>query len=192
MANRTDSYNRANSAVTPNSPSDAAGDYTVAAGTWGISSNQGYCPTSATPAAIVLESSTSSVEVQVTIATKDGNAGLCARYSDVNNHWMFYTDAGGDRTRLYKLVAGSFVQMIDNAGAPTSGDVLKLTFNGDVWTAYINAVQVGTGSDSFNNTATKHGLWAYADVSLARWDTFSITDLGGAANRRRRVLTGGL
>ncbi len=178
FTDRTDNFNRTNSASTLNPPSDAGSNYTVGGGTWGIGSNQGYNPASATPAAAVLDSGTSDTSIQLTVVVTDDvsdKVGLCARYSDISNHWAFYQDKAANKTRLYKIVATSFVQVIDNAAAPVNGDVLKLTFSGNTWTAYINGAQVGTGTDSFNSTATKHGLWAYTGSPSLRLDNFSIT-----------------
>lgn len=180
MANRTDNFNRADSVVTLDPPSDGGGNYLVAAGTWGITANRAYIVTAANPIAAVLNSTTVDVLVEVTIATLGANdiGGLCARYIDINNHWMFYLDGLNNKTRLYKFVAGSFVPVIDTVGAPASGDVLALGFLGDAWTAYRNGSPVGSGTDSFANTGTRHGLWGYATSTDTRWDTLSVTDAG--------------
>lgn len=177
MSNRVDNFNRADSVLTLNSPSDAAGDYTLV-GTWGITSNTAYSVVSSNPCAAILDSATFDITIEVTLTGLGGAdiAGLCARYTDINNHWAYYMDTLNNKTRLYKISSGSFVSVIDNVHAPAAGDVLKLGFSSNTWTAYYNGSQVGTGSDAFNNTATKHGLWGYANGTNDRWDSLSITD----------------
>jgi hypothetical protein len=58
---------------------------------------------------------------------------------------------------------------------PKTGDVLKVKFEGNVHTVYLNGVQAAQITDSHNQTATKCGFLIY--TTSARVDDFSIESL---------------
>jgi hypothetical protein len=185
MTNRTDDFNRADSSSALGTPSDAGSAWVALAGTWGIVSNAAYkVANAATYEAATLESSVSDVDVEVTL-TQIGAAaagGLVARATDNSNYIMTQHDAGGGNIYLFKRVAGSFTQLGSTySGGIIPGDVLKLTCNGSSLTVYKNGVSIITATDSAGSTNTKHGLFSHTagTTDSPRFDTFSITGLGG-------------
>lgn len=177
MANRSDDFNRADSSSSLGTPSDGGSAWSALSGTWGISSNQGYCPTlSSGSAYAVLECGSPGAEVQVTVATRSG-IGLVVRCSDINNLYVLVVATSG--YNFYRRQAGSFTE-IGNSGTSADGDVVKIRCEGDTLTVYRNGSAIITPSaQSFNNTATKHGL--YCQNTAARVDDWSSTDLAATA-----------
>jgi len=174
MSNRSDDFNRADGAI--GSPSDGGAAWSVLAGTWNVASNEAQCTTGTSAAhSVVLEASSAVVDVQVT-RRASLDVGLVCRASDASNYILL---AYGDTTaqyRLFRVQAGAFTLLASVSVTTASGDVVKLTVtSGDAYTAYKNGVSQLTGSSSFNNTATKHGMWTWNDTA-ARFDIFSITD----------------
>lgn len=179
MTNRTDDFNRADSAVSLGTPSDGGSAWVAYAGTWGINTNRGYLATVTSQSVAALESSVSDIDVQVTAAVNGADYGIVGRLSDNNNYLM---GIAGTATnwRLYKRVAGAFTQIGSTGGfSPANGDVLKLTFNGSSLNFLVNGVSQVSTTDSFNLTATKHGIRASSDI-VVRFDDFSIVGLGAA------------
>lgn len=201
MASRADNFNRSDSSTALGTPSDAGSDWVAHQGTFGISSNKGYLVGNAGAPGntATLESSASDAEVAATLTIGDtGNTAvsLCARLSDANNYLAVRFDfLAANEPVLVKCEAGTETTIISDMGAFASGDVMAIRCVGNTITVYKNAGQIGTVTESFNNTATKHGLYHdnfTAGSAADRWDDFSITDLGGGGggNRRRRTLLG--
>lgn len=183
MTNRTDTFDRANSIISINSPSDGLGDYS-GVGTWGIGSNTAREVSSASVDYAILESSITNVEVQATMSALPANdsAGLSARVVDVDNLIMARIHVS-NAFQIYKRVGSTFTQVGSTYSyTPAAGDVIKLVVNGTSVSGYVNGVlRVGpsTVNDAVLQTSTKHGLFAMAETT-ARWDDLSITEIGGA------------
>lgn len=175
--NRSDNFNRADSTTTLGTPSDGGSDWSALSGTWGISSNQGYAPGSTSQVA-VLESNSSGAEVQYTMATTSGNYGVVARATDGSNYLVFDFVAATGAIFIRKTVAGTPTTLAtDTISAFSNGDTVKFVVSGPTLTGYRNGIQVLTVSDSFNQTATLHGVWASDFSHNGRFDTFSITEV---------------
>lgn len=178
MTNRTDDFNRANSAVSLGTPSDA-GSAWVPLGLLvaGIDTNTAYSVTSISQAIAYLESSVADVTIQSTTPTKGTDCGLCARVTD-NNNYIVAIQAPTSWL-MYKRVGGAFTQLGSTAsGTPANGDVLKVTLNSNALEFFVNGTSKITATESFNNTATKHGLRWSSDTT-ARFDDFSIIGASG-------------
>jgi hypothetical protein len=84
-------------------------------------------------------------------------AGIVFRRSDANNYWI------ASQTGLYKVVAGA-ARANPATGAFTwtkfnKGERMRVTVDAsNVISVYRNNTLLGTATDSFNNTATQHGL----------------------------------
>lgn len=183
MANRSDNFTRADSGVSIDSPSDAAGNYTTTA-TWGIASNTGYNADGAGSCCATLDASSADVEVQVTLTTIGGSgtggAGIGFRYVDANNFWRARARVSASTLSLQRMIAGSNTTIgTDYSYTPANGDVIKVVADGNDITVYLNGVSRITASDSTHNTATKHGLFVNSDTA-SRFDDLTITDLGGS------------
>ena len=104
-------------------------------------------------------------------------AAIVARATDDNNYLMIYST--GSVLVLYKRVAGAFTELTRYTGTISSGDVLKFVVDSNnLLTGYINNVSRVSATDSFNSTATKHGLQFSSDA-ISRFTAFTIV---GAAN----------
>jgi hypothetical protein len=184
VANRTDNFNRADSSAALGTPSDGGSawvsQFSGGGVGWGISGNKGYDQYDAGGTGIAtLDSSSADTTVQATLSAVGNEIGLVARFSDTSNY-LFIRARSSDGYTLFKRVAGSATSLGNYAGTPANGDVLALVMSGSSLTVQVNGVSRITATDSFNNTATLHGLWAFnAYTTSARWDDFSITDPGG-------------
>jgi hypothetical protein len=198
MAARSDDFNRADNATSIGSPSDGGSawvDLDAAFGHFmGISSNQGYNPAGGT-GRCYLESSEADAEVEVTITTRantgDGSVnGVMARITDRENFLEWVANFGNSHT-LRKRVANADTTLDTASAAYADGDVFKIVVNGTSIECFLDGVSIMTATDSFNQTATKHGVTMQG--STGRFDDFSITPIAPPAtgNRRRRFFTCG-
>lgn len=80
------------------------------------------------------------------------DSGIVFRMTNISNYWR----AG--MTGLYKVVGG-VAALAGNYSTPCQpGDRVAVQLNGNVITAYRNGVQVLSVTDSYNSTATLHGV----------------------------------
>lgn len=186
MANRADTFNRSDSSTALGTPSDGGSAWVVVAGTWGVISNTGYCPTDSGSQNIAyLECSEADGTVAVDVTTL-GFAGITFRYSDSSNYWLL-VESGGDLL-LYKNVAGSFTQVGGTAfGVGTARYSVDLSGSSITVRANGGSALI-TGTDSHNSTATKHGLRTYSSTA-ARFDNFDFTGTGGGGSSTGAGLT---
>lgn len=199
MTNRTDNFNRADTANNIGTPSDGGSAWVQYSGTWGIASDQGYqSAVSTTNVECALESSVANVTVQVTIAAFEGVAdanGLCARLADDSNYLLMFLQTVTNTIALYKKVAGSFTLLASASVTPAAGDVAKMTCDSsNLITGYRNGAALISATDSAGSTNTKHGLWysAATGTGADRFDDFSITALGGVAAQELSLMTTGV
>lgn len=193
MANRLDTFDRADSGPPLGTPSGGGAAWEATKGSFVILSNRAANATAGTHDVTVLEASAADAEVQVTLAAFADQMGLAFRLTDLNNFFFVrtYSGAGYD---LFRFEAGGSSHLGAYATTPASGDVLKAVCSGSSLSVYVNGtLRIGPVTDAFNGAATKHGLWAYSAGGANRFDDFSITDLGGGGGgaapprgRRRR------
>jgi hypothetical protein len=178
----SDDFNRADSTTTLGVTSVGALTWNALAGTWGISSNKGYCVTG-TEATAVVDTSFSDGAFEVTVTNDSGELGggacLAFRFADNGNGWLLYGGSfgspGAGFWRLAKKVAGGFTFYAPSVNVtPVSGDVLHIDVLGSSITAKVNGSTVATMTDSAFSTATQHGLRANPTIGVnPRFDTFS-------------------
>lgn len=77
---------------------------------------------------------------------------LVFRYSDDNDYWKATTQA------LIKKVSGTFTTVATYSANAQAGDRLTVQLSGSSITVQVNGVTVATATDSFNSTATEHGI----------------------------------
>ena len=189
MASLSDSFNRANSSGSLGTPSDGGPGYTVfGSGTFSVDNNEAKYD-NASDASAVRDAASANVELTAKYLGAGANWGIVARLSDNNNKLLLYRQ-NATTVRFQRVVAGSFLGTVDRSISLASGDTLSLRMNGDTMTVRHNGVAVGADfTESHNNTATKHGLWAFG--SGGRWDDLSIADLAPVLTPdRAKVLTG--
>lgn len=193
MGNRSDTFDRADSATTMGSPSDGGSAWVPGtASFWGITSNTAYKATSSSSyEATWLEASSSVVTVQVTLPNIGGttNDGPVVRAAD-NSNFIMGQVLSTTQMLLYKRVAGSFTQIGSTyTGTMTSGDVFKLTVNSsNNITFQQNGVTRVTGTDSAGSSNTKHGIFDRVGGSTSlNFEDFSITDNAAASVSQKLI-----
>lgn len=131
-------------------------------GTWAVNrdDNGGYAYPPATGRSYQLApATTADGNVAVTYRYVPGSGrlmGVVFRWSDANNFWI------ATQTGVYKVVAGA-ARANPASGALTyatfvDGDRMRVELNGNTIKVYKNGALLGTATDSFNSTATRHGV----------------------------------
>jgi hypothetical protein len=173
----TDTFNRADSGTTLGTTSDGTATWTTDGATWGISSNAAFNASATSAGKAWIDTSNADGSVQVTITVIDpgssGNVytGLVFRWTDANNYWVVKTRSGTTQGTLQSVVGGTRNGI--TTFALVAGDVVTAVLAGSSITIKVNGSTVATTTDSFNATATKHGL--FADTSTGRLDNWSYT-----------------
>jgi hypothetical protein len=174
MGVRSDSFNRVDSGVSLGTPDDAGSAWVALSGTWGISTNRGAALGTADGLHHVayLESNLSDAVVSVTFPVITSTAGFAFRISDNNNYLFFQVDSAS--RNLVKRAAGAFTQIGGPvAGTTANGDVFMARLQGSLITIYQNGLPILSVTETFNQTATKHGLKTFTgDSSL--YDDFTV------------------
>ncbi len=188
----SDTFNRADSTTTLGSTDGGTSltwqyDAPVFGGTpsWGIVSNTAYTPGTGaglarSPVAYV-DIGSGDIDLSVTLATAGNQGGLIFRWSDSANYWFFLNSLIDNVMYLGKRVAGVSTILAGAAGAAGNGVALRVVALGSSITAYSGVTVKATTTDTFNATATKHGLITQnefvsnsgGDVAV-RFDSFSI------------------
>ncbi len=176
MSNRTDDFNRANTASNIGNPSDGGSAWVQLNGTWGISGNAAYESAGISDAVCYLESSVSDGDLSVTVGQIGSGNGwaMAFRISDASNYW-YVTAFGGFALIISKRVAGSDSDIHTTSQTVNTSDVLKVTMSGNSLTVFVNGSQISAldTTDSFNNTATKVGLCRVTGFGTNLYDDFS-------------------
>jgi hypothetical protein len=183
MADRSDTFDRADSAVSINSPSDGGANWVADAGTWGISSNRAYNPSAANPGVCRLSDggTVGSVQVNFPVAPAD-RQGIFLRATDGTNYMVMWARPGVSQVLLRKYVAGTPTTVVSVTSTGwVANDVMKLEVtSGNVFRMYKNGAQIGTDyTEAFNTSSTGVGLWSQSD-STGRFDSFVHDDTAAA------------
>jgi len=171
----SDTFTRADS---PSSlgTADLGGAWSALQGTWGISSNQAYLVATdgTNRAAAVLDTGTADGTIQVTFANlQDGNR-LVFRATDALNQWTVEVDSTS--MILSKIVASVGTIVANIAGTFVSGDKMRVELFGPSIKVFQNATLLTAQTDTFQQTATKHGIGASSSGTMptARFDDFAV------------------
>lgn len=185
MPNRSDNFNRANSAITLNPPSDGGADWlNYGSGGYGILSNEAYPFTPVGGDVIVLESSmASNIRCSWKVTGGVVYGGFAFNAIDGNNYFRLLPD--GTNMFLGKKIAGAENYYAGgDAGMPSVGDIIVVErdTSGTI-RVYINAVlKLTYTGDTDLLTATKHGLYIAAGSAAVRWDDFSVVSMATSAD----------
>lgn len=164
-----DSANRADGAI---GNADTGQAWTVLGGTWVVSSNtiKKSAAGSAQNDVVVIDSGVYNAEASLKIAAGDPYVAvgrIWLRVSDIDNAIVFASSAvAPGYYKLFRKQSGSFTQLAQVEQKPLVNDVMKVRFVGNSIIAYINGVEVMNVTESFNNTATSHGI-CLADDNLS-------------------------
>lgn len=178
----TDSYDRANSAVTMGSPELGGTAYTAHTGTWGIQTNQAYLVsgTAGVYNRVTTDAGVSDCTVEVTIGTQiaSGDMGLLVRASGTGAGFAILDN------QMWDTAAGSVGAVFSQAFV--SGDRMRVRLSGNDITVSRQAaatgpwVQVMFVNTALYNTNTRHGLTVFdntAPALLARFNNFNLSRL---------------
>lgn len=160
----TDSFDRANSNTTMGN-TDTGETWTPNLGTWGITANRAYSVPSTSQATTVIDSGVSDCTIEVTMSVA-GDAGLCFRATDNDNVFVM------NSSNLFRRQAGGFTNL-GAYGSLVNGDVLRVTLSGSSIEVFVNGVSSLSIADSFNLTATSHGL--RSNGPGPEFENFSVT-----------------
>jgi hypothetical protein len=182
-----DTFTRGDSALTLGT-SSAGGTWTAQIGTWGINTNQAYCPVPAGGAGnfnvATLPASTSDGILACSIFFPVGatavECGILARFQDINNFVLL--DIAISSTHLYVRQAGIFTKIDVGSAANNNAPLLAnttipvvLRARGASITASVGSVEIGGTLPPTMPTATGCGLIVANNVDAAgvRWSALS-------------------
>ncbi|MCH7745797.1 MAG: hypothetical protein IIC84_06975 [Chloroflexi bacterium] len=99
------------------------------------------------------------------------HGGLCFRYSDTSNY--LYVRVTGTLIEVRKVEAGSDSQITSktHTWSVSTQKFLQVTLHGNSIRVFVDNSEVVDTTSSFNNTATKHGLFC-DDQADHTWDNF--------------------
>lgn len=167
----TDSFDRANSETTLGS-TETGQAWQPLVGTWGITNNTAYVAGAngvGNIAVVETGRANGSSRVDVTLVSSNFFARSVVRASDANNYWSLNVNVlSGSVTsfNISKTVAGSQTIVVSDIPAVQPPFTLRTVTNGESLTFFINDIQVGQVTDSFNSNATLYGIAARGNVSL--------------------------
>lgn len=172
-----DVFNRADNASSMGNANTGQA-WTATRGTWGIRSNQAYCPTipaSPNNAFATVDPLTPNVGMSFDIDyTATSQLGGVMRLTNDTNYLYFRlisTDI-----KLLKNVAGTVTQIGIYSFTPVAGTKykIKVLCAGDLIKVFIDGIERISVSESFNNTATIHGLFAQISQADGNFDNFLV------------------
>ena len=161
-------------ALTAHTPEKAPGAWTnYNTNPWTIQGNKAATGGGASRQNMAIESGGADVVITGDVLAQQ--TSLVSRLSDTTHLCFCLAHATADQIRLYTDNAG-FAVIGSAAKVYTAGDPVSFIYavNGNAHSAQDGAV-TATATSAFNNTATKHGLWA--DTNTAGWtvDNFTVS-----------------
>ena len=146
---------------------------TIAGTAFGITSNAAYNTDTANTLCIsTIDSATCNGRVACTVTRTTQVAGLVVRLTDASNYW--YVSLSGSATTLNKMVAGSPTTVATSASTFSGATAVEVVMSGSNFTVLVNNAVLLTGTDSFNATATKHGIMRQQALNNSRHDNFTV------------------
>lgn len=176
-------FTGADSTLTPGTADTGQAPLLVQIGTgavWGRIGNQAYLATAGTDYSFLhFDTTAANGTLRCLMYTHDQSTGLCFRITDASNLFMVeqtsVAASPGDFT-LYRRQAGAWNTIGTASGiVRASGDPMSVVLNGASIAVQINGVSIITVSDSFNSTATKHGMAHKGPTSSTRYDNLTFT-----------------
>lgn len=174
VVNIVDSFNRADG---PIGLADSGQAWTTLSGTWAISGNAMQCVTaSGNRDMIAIDLGRSDVTAQVKVLTVLAPQGMALRIVD-NVNYIGVVNNANTTYVIFRVQANTATALATSTGVtPAAGDVLKAVLTGSTINVYLNAnaTPILTATETFNQTATKHGLYARNTTGVL-FDDFSVT-----------------
>ncbi len=167
-----DTFNRANNNLSV-SPTTSSGHTWIGENGGAVVNNNALIVGGgAAPIAASIQASAADVTIQITLVSGNGSSGIAARLTDYNNCFLLFATSG--TYTAIKREAGVNTTLLTFSPGATNGDVLKIVTSGTSIQFYVNNVLKHTETSSFNQTATKHGVFFTSNISTCRFDNFSI------------------
>lgn len=161
--------------------------WVVHTGSFDIQSNRANSANTTTGHATV-DSGAANVTITSIINGVGGGSGIYVtfRFTDVDNKWFLYI-VPTSAWSLYKRVAGTNT-LVQSGIAPGVGDrTITVVCNGNSISCKWDATNELATTDSFNATATKHGIM-YDTSTGNRWDNFQVDEIASISIDRATVL----
>lgn len=167
----TDTFVRANNTATMGRTSSGH-LWTALSGAWGITSNAGYLVVAgADHRSLATTTVIADGRISMTVNAPTG-ARLAFRFTDKDNG--YYVEAQANQYVLERVVAGVITTIGTYSVTPKSGDQVMASLANASISIFVNGAIAINVSQSFNQTATLHGIGA-TDTSIAQWSAFSIS-----------------
>jgi hypothetical protein len=179
VVNITDDFNRADEDPLTNATTSEP--WVTQLGSIGVQTNKAHTyALSGGNAISTIEAGVADVEVvcvMTAVANNSTTGGLVFRYVDNSNYWRYIDKGNADGSVVVtKRVAGVNTDVFDSG--PTAAVVpfeLKIIADGNDIEVWLDGSLVDSFTDSFNATATKHGL--FSSGGTPTMDDFSIVSL---------------
>ena len=166
---------------------DVGPTWTIGSGSWYISGNQAEKADDGCCQHVYADAGTADVSGQMQIRLSSipdaGRQGFLIRYTDSQNYWIGVVSQWGGSIEIWKLQNGSWTIVNSTLVSFSPGDTMNLSFSasGNIIEFTANGVSVAA-NDTFNNTATRHGLWTnipngYTPALLPLFDNFQVSAL---------------
>lgn len=149
-----------------NTPGNA---WEALAGTWTIQGNAAKKATNSSIDIAVIDSGISNATLKVVVTGSPITGGISARFTDATHGWLFVSNG----TNLYIFEGPGWTQRASAAADYTSGDTMTVTLAGATVSVLFHAITASYALATQNQTATKHGLYAYNDAHIS--DDFEVT-----------------
>lgn len=164
----TDNFNRADSATLGTS----SGGQTWSVVTAGFAIAGNLAKRSAANGIVVIDSGVADCLVQADYNPLGSEVGLVFRLTDASNY-IKATESGG-AIYLFKVVAGAQTTLgsVTQPGSDTGVHTLKVTGLGSAVKVFWDGTQVLSVTETFNQTATKHGLGGGATFGTDTTSTY--------------------
>jgi hypothetical protein len=168
---------------------DTGQSWTTLVGAWGTRRYQAYlsAPSGDGNCAAVLDAGVADANISVQLKDSNGGSaqGIAFRATDADN--FFFARGFNTNIQVFKKQAGTLVQLGDYAGGIVEGDVLAVELIGPVIVVKQNGIVRLRLTDSFNQRATRHGL--FADSSSVSFKHFVVERTRASATDWVRVLS---
>lgn len=157
--------------------------WTIQNGQWEIDSNSARAKAGFTANAQAVWQSPYGGDgiVTVTIGTMGSQCGLVIRMTDKDNGYVWDVSAFG--MSIYRRVAAADTTLYTTGVGFASGDVLMVWMKGPTLKFYKNGTLLRTETQTFNQTATRHGLWQNGSTAT-RFDSAVIQGFQYPLNER--------
>jgi hypothetical protein len=148
-------------------PAETGQRWQVFSGAWGVLHHKGYNSQNSSISTTgdgndvaVIDAGVSDCNVKATLSgTSTNAAGLAFRAVDSQN--FFFVRASTDSIEVYRKKAGKYLRLTRIANGVADQDSLEVELRGNSITVKVNGVERASLVDSFNESATKHGLYSY-------------------------------